>query len=75
MNSLIKLVLFITLPLPLIYPILSSASVDTNIVANPSFENGDTTPLNWTFVTNNGNNPLWDTVAHSGERSIRVQVE
>jgi parallel beta-helix repeat protein len=51
---------------------ISSAS---NLLANPGFESGTTTPLNWTLVTNNGSTPLWDAnVSHTGARSIKIQV-
>lgn len=51
---------------------ISSAS---NLLANPGFESGTTTPLNWTLVTYNGSTPSWDAnVSHTGSRSIRIQV-
>ncbi len=45
-----------------------------NLLANPGFENSLRIPLNWSFVANNGNTPVWDTVAHSGARSIKINV-
>ncbi len=74
MMNLIKFT-FIASTLLLAYSALSSAaSADTNLVANPSFESGSSTPLNWTFVTYSGNTPYWDAVNHSGVRSVRMQV-
>lgn len=29
-------------------------------------------PMNWMFVTNNGNAPIWDTISHTGTRSIKI---
>ncbi|MCX9081916.1 MAG: carbohydrate binding domain-containing protein [Candidatus Methanoperedens sp.] len=52
----------------------SSALADTNIVLNPSFESGTTIPLNWAFVTQNGNTPVWSTGSHTGLRSIKIAV-
>ncbi len=73
--SLIKFTLFTTFTLLLTCSALSSeALADTNLVANPSFENGSSTPLNWAFVTYSGNTPFWDSVGYSGGRSVRVQV-
>ncbi|VVB90083.1 Uncharacterised protein [uncultured archaeon] len=31
-------------------------------------------PANWIFVTNKGNSPIWDSVSHSGSRSIKISV-
>jgi hypothetical protein len=31
-------------------------------------------PVNWMFVANNGNSPLWDSVYHSGLKSIKISV-
>ncbi len=74
MMNLIKFT-FIASTLLLAYPALSSAaSADTNLVANPSFESGSSTPLNWAFVTYSGNTPYWDSVGYSGVRSVRMQV-
>jgi hypothetical protein len=44
----------------------------SNLIANPGFENGSTKPDNWAFAKNNGNVPVWDTVSHSGTRSIKI---
>jgi len=52
----------------------SSTTVGSNLIANPGFENGSTSPLNWTLVTSNGNTPSWDTVFHTGTRSLRISI-
>jgi len=55
--------------------VVTYTSTDPNLVANPSFEiSGSPIPSDWTLITYNGNSPIWDTVSHSGVRSIRVQV-
>ncbi|MFU8767254.1 MAG: P-loop NTPase, partial [Candidatus Methanoperedens sp.] len=46
----------------------------SNLVANPGFENGSTRPDNWKFATSNGNTPVWDTISHSGTRSIKISI-
>jgi Carbohydrate binding domain len=57
------------------YPIFtSSALADTNLALNPSFESGKTIPLNWEFVTQNGNTPVWDTRSHTGSKSVKISV-
>ena len=59
----------------LTFPILaSSALADTNIVLNPGLESGTTIPLNWTFVSQGANTPIWDSVSHSGSRSIKISI-
>lgn len=55
--------------------IAANASADTNLILNPGFESGSSTPLNWNLITKSDNSPYWDTVAHSGERSIRIQIK
>jgi len=45
-----------------------------NLLANPGFENGAAAPLNWSFITSNGNIPEWDTNSRSGARSIKVSI-
>lgn len=46
-----------------------------NLILNPSFENGITTPLNWNFITANGNTPTWDnTVSHTGTKSVKISI-
>ena len=50
-KALIFLSLFLTYPVLAAYP-------ETNLLANPGFENGTTTPLNWTFVSTNENTPI-----------------
>lgn len=73
--NLIKFVLSMNFILLLTLPVLSStASADENLIANPGFEDGSATPLNWNLVTNAGNTPFWDTVNHSGMRSVRVKI-
>jgi len=51
---------------------LISTLTNTNLVANPSFESGAKHPLNWEFVVNDGNYPIWDNVNHSGTKSIKI---
>ena len=46
----------------------------TNLVSNPGFESGSDTPLGWTFVTNNGNTPIWDGEAHDGLKSVKISI-
>ena len=55
------------------FPVLASAE-DSNLIANPGFESGSTSPLNWAFVTSSGNAPVWDTVSHTGARSIKISI-
>ena len=31
-------------------------------------------PSNWTFVNQGGNTPIWDSVSHSGSRSIKISI-
>ncbi len=38
------------------------------------FENGANRPLNWSFITTGGNTPAWDTVSHSGARSVKISI-
>ncbi len=45
-----------------------------NLVANPGFESGSTTPTSWHFVTMNSNTPTWSTTHHSGSKSIKIYV-
>jgi len=52
---------------------LSSAGT-ANILLNPGFENGTAKPLNWNLVTVGSNTPIWDTISHTGARSIKVSV-
>jgi hypothetical protein len=54
--------------------LVSIASAETNLVSNPGFEGGTTVPSSWTFETFNGNTPIWDSIAHSGSRSIKISV-
>ncbi|MCX9082700.1 MAG: right-handed parallel beta-helix repeat-containing protein [Candidatus Methanoperedens sp.] len=73
-KNVIKLA-FITSLLLLICPILaSSVLADTNLIVNPGLESGTKTPLNWTFVNQGGNTPLWDNVSHNGSRSIKISI-
>ena len=64
---------FLTFFIILSCPILAS-SADTNLVLNPGFESGTKTPLNWTFVNQGGNTPVWDSVSHSGSKSIKISI-
>ncbi len=53
----------------------TTASADTNLIANPGFETGTTTPVNWSFITHNGNTPAWDsTTAHNGTKSVKISI-
>ncbi len=59
----------------LTFPILaSSVLAETNLIMNSDLESGTTTPLNWTFVNQGGNIPIWDNVFHSGSRSIEISI-
>lgn len=64
-----KLILLIIISIQLSY----SASA-LNLITNPGFENGTTIPLNWTFVTQNSNTPVWDTVSHTGTKSVKISI-
>lgn len=56
-------------------PVLAfSKSSGINLVLNPGFENGTTTPFNWTLVEQGGNRPVWDGISHSGTRSIKISI-
>lgn len=57
-----------------LYPVPGSASPDTNLIANPGFEDGAAAPMNWKIVTNNGNTPIWDTLSHNGGKSIKISA-
>ena len=47
--------------------------VGPNLAPNPSFEEGDTTPVGWMYDTNTTGIYHWDTnYAHSGEKSIGI---
>ncbi|HMB46468.1 MAG TPA: carbohydrate binding domain-containing protein, partial [Candidatus Methanoperedens sp.] len=57
------------------FPILASCALAyTDLLLNPGFESGTTTPLNWTLVNQGGNTPIWDSVSHSGSRSIKISI-
>lgn len=45
-----------------------------NLIPNPGFEDGKTAPINWSFVSVAGNTPVWDTVSHTGARSIKMSI-
>jgi len=62
----------VTLSFFLMYPVL--AYPDMNLVANPGFENGTTAPLNWTFVSQDGNTPMWSNISYSGSKSIEINI-
>jgi hypothetical protein len=63
-SSIIFLMLLMNIPL--------SSAAPVNILLNPGFESGTTQPLNWSLVTVSGNIPIWDTISHSGARSIKI---
>ncbi len=46
----------------------------SNLVGNPSFERGISIPMKWTFVSQNGNTPIWDNVSHSGSKSVKIST-
>ena len=46
----------------------------SNLVRNPSFERGTSIPMKWTFVSQNGNTPIWDNVSHRGSKSVKISV-
>ncbi|MCX9081918.1 MAG: right-handed parallel beta-helix repeat-containing protein [Candidatus Methanoperedens sp.] len=58
----------------LIFPVLAIADSNTNLVANPGFENGISFPVNWTFISQNNNTPVWDSVSYSGSKSIKISI-
>ena len=71
----LRKILNITFILLITYPIFASAALaETNLVLNPSFENGTTTPLNWIFVTQNANTPVWDTISYTGSKSVKISI-
>ncbi|PWB52284.1 MAG: hypothetical protein C3F06_08775 [Candidatus Methanoperedenaceae archaeon] len=65
----IKALVFLSLFL--MYPVLAA---DTNLAANPGFESGTTAPLNWTFVSQDENTPVWSNISHSGSKSIEINI-
>ena len=54
--------------------LVSTVFAETNLVINSGFEKGTTVPFNWTFVTQNGNTPVWDSVSYSGLKSIKINI-
>jgi len=58
----------------LIFPVLAIADSNINLVENPSFESGISIPMNWTFISQNGNTPIWDDASYSGSKSIRINI-
>ncbi len=56
------------------YPVSATAYLDTNLVANPGFENGIASPLNWTFFPINENIPIWSNLSHTGSRSVEINI-
>ncbi|PWB54274.1 MAG: hypothetical protein C3F06_05270 [Candidatus Methanoperedenaceae archaeon] len=58
----------------IIYPVSVIAYSDTNFAANPGFESGTAAPLNWTFVSQDGNTPAWSNISHSGLKSIEINI-
>ncbi len=62
--------------LALLTAVPAGAQINSNnILANPGFEYGINLPMNWSFVTNNGNTPIWDTASHSGARSVKISID
>ncbi|PWB51736.1 MAG: hypothetical protein C3F06_10005 [Candidatus Methanoperedenaceae archaeon] len=49
-------------------------SLKTNMVANPGFESGTTAPLNWTFISLNGNTPIWSDISHNSSKSVEINI-
>ncbi len=49
-------------------------SLKNNMIANPGFESGTTAPLNWTFVSQNGNTPIWSDISHNGSKSVEINI-
>lgn len=45
-----------------------------NLVLNPGFEIGTTSPVNWTLVSQNNNSPIVDNVTHRGSKSIKIYI-
>ena len=45
-----------------------------NLIANPGFESGSPGPHNWQLLSNYGNTPVLDPGAHSGTRSVKIQI-
>lgn len=73
--NLIKYILIFIFICILFYSVLLlSSQSNTNLIANPSFENGIMKPLNWTFATKDGSYPVWDNLNHSGTKSIKISV-
>ncbi|KCZ71726.1 hypothetical protein ANME2D_01780 [Candidatus Methanoperedens nitroreducens] len=66
--------IFFVLLLTYTTPSLAAPIHFSNLIANPGFESGTTKPLNWSFVTVDGNTPLWSTVSYSGSRSVKISV-
>ncbi len=68
-----------TMPSPGITPTPSinyiPVPTNTNLAANPGFEKGDSVPFNWTFVTQNGNEPIWGNESHSGTNAIKISID
>lgn len=58
----------------IMHSVLAMAHSDSNLIANPSFESGKKIPLNWTFVTQNGNTPVWDNISYTGSKSVKISV-
>jgi hypothetical protein len=55
--------------------VITTAPADTNLIANPGFETGTITPMNWNFVAHNENTPAWDaTTSHSGTKSVKISI-
>lgn len=46
----------------------------SNLLANPGFESGSPTPLNWTLLSQSGNSPILDDISHSGSKSVKISI-
>lgn len=71
--ALIGILLAVTIPAFGFYQVDENLK-SSNLIANPGFESGSTKPNNWTFARSNGSVPIWDTVSHSGTRSIKISI-
>ncbi len=70
-----NVIIYSIITISLLLNIIDLASAATeNLILNPGFENGSPVPLNWTFVTNNGNIPAMDTISHSGGNAVKIST-
>ncbi len=61
----------------IILPIGAQSATDSNLVLNPGFELGSSTPLNWHFDSNNPDTLdtlTWDYESYTGLRSIKISI-